>query len=205
MRLPSLRLLQIALLLAALLPASAPIRAQGFQLNRYEPTASGEWFFAVDHPFYSRTRYIAAGFTLNYAHRPFVVGLSTDGQDLSSTRPLIAHQVLGHFDFSGSFKNRVTLSASLPVLFTERGAALAGVEPAERGSVSDPRIGGVVRIYGEPTQDRASIHLAMSLWIPLRAMTDSLPQQVSDTGVRVMPRVILSGLLRSFRWSASAG
>lgn len=45
----------------------------------------------------------------------------------------------------------------------------------------------------------------MSLWIPLRAITDSLPQQVSDTGVRVMPRLILSGLLRSFRWSASAG
>ncbi|HNO67637.1 MAG TPA: hypothetical protein PKI49_03945, partial [Pseudomonadota bacterium] len=40
----------------------------GFQVNRYEPTAAGEWSFWVDHPWYSSTRYFAAGITLNYAH-----------------------------------------------------------------------------------------------------------------------------------------
>ena len=52
----------------------AAAQNSGFQLNRYEPTAPGEWSFWVDHPWYSKTRYFAAGLSLNYAHNPFIVG-----------------------------------------------------------------------------------------------------------------------------------
>ena len=54
--------------LALALSWGAAARAQaqsqpnvGYQLNRYEPTAAGEWSFAVEHPWYSSTRYFAVG------------------------------------------------------------------------------------------------------------------------------------------------
>src|ERR1700760_1350212 len=65
-------LLLSAACLAFGLSAPDPVRAdyRGFQLNRYEPTAPGEWSFWVDHPWYSRTRYFAIGVTGDYAHNP---------------------------------------------------------------------------------------------------------------------------------------
>ena len=45
----------------ALLPSVTGAQSAGFQLNRYEPTAAGEWSFAVDHPWYTSTRSFAAG------------------------------------------------------------------------------------------------------------------------------------------------
>ena len=40
-------------------------RAQGFQVERYEPTPAGSWFHMVNHPWYSSTRWFAGGFTLD--------------------------------------------------------------------------------------------------------------------------------------------
>ena len=62
-------------------PAVAQDVKTGFQINRYEPTAAGEWSFWVDHPWYSSTRYFAAGITLNYAHNPLVFG-RTDATEI---------------------------------------------------------------------------------------------------------------------------
>ncbi len=60
--------------------ASAQDLHRGFAVNRYEPTSAGEWSFWVDHPWYSQTRYFAAGITLNYGHNPLVFGaVGSDG------------------------------------------------------------------------------------------------------------------------------
>ena len=78
--------------LALGLALAEPALAQplsGFQLNRYEPTAAGEWSFAVDHPWYSATRRFAVGMTMNYAHQPLVLGLVTDS-GFQQTQPLIS-------------------------------------------------------------------------------------------------------------------
>src|SRR5512135_2509686 len=47
-----------------------PARAQsaGYQLNRFEPPPAGDPFTAVEYPWYSATRWFAAGLTLDYAH-----------------------------------------------------------------------------------------------------------------------------------------
>jgi hypothetical protein len=67
----------VGLTVSALLGATAPAAAQatqtGFTINRYEPTAAGEWSFWVDHPWYSSMRYFAAGVTLNYGHNALQV------------------------------------------------------------------------------------------------------------------------------------
>jgi len=74
---------------------------QGFQLNRYEPTAAGEWSFAVDHPWYSSTRSFAAGLTLNYAHKPLVFGFERNG--FNEVRTIYDHQFIAHIDIAGVY------------------------------------------------------------------------------------------------------
>ena len=54
--------LSAAALALMLLPATDAL-GQGFQLERYEPAAPGSWFFGVEHPWYSSTRWAAAGLT----------------------------------------------------------------------------------------------------------------------------------------------
>lgn len=194
-----------AALAALLLTTPALAQNQGFQLNRYEPTAAGEFSFAVDHPWYSSTRYFAGGITLNYAHSPLVLGQQLRDGSFVRTDPLIAHQINGHVDLAGSFLDRVTLSLSLPIVLYESGTAQDGITPLEGVSVSDPRLGVMVRLWGQPDRSAFSISVGGLLWIPLRKFTDSLPQQESDQEVRGLPKIVLAGLGSRIRWSFTAG
>lgn len=132
-------------LLALALAAGADANAQsqpnlGYQLNRYEPTAAGEWSFAVEHPWYSSTRHFAVGLTLNYAHQPLVLGYK-DSAGFTQTQSLVTHQMIGHLDVAGSFLDRVLVTASLPVVMLSQGS-LIDKNPGEGSfSVGDPRIG----------------------------------------------------------------
>ena len=57
----------------------------------------------VDHPWYSRMRYFAAGVTLDYAHNPLIAGLVRPDGTLTQTQSVIEHGVTGHIDIAGSF------------------------------------------------------------------------------------------------------
>ncbi len=200
--------LSALLLLCGSLSSERPAAAQnrGFTINRYDPTPAGEWSFWVDHPWYSRTRYFAAGVTLNYAHKPLVLAVSNGTS--SSERAVIEHQLLGHIDIAGSFFDRVTLNASLPLTFLERGTAAAGVTPTEGFGVGDPRLGAMVRLFGQPDESAISLHLGANVYIPLRALTgDSgvITPTSSDTGFRILPKLVLAGYGSHIRWSALAG
>jgi len=197
----------LVLLGSALLGLSPPARAQntGFQVNRYEPTAAGEWSFWVDHPWYSSTRYFAAGITLNYAHNPLVFGtVNADGSFTQETR-VIEHQFIGHVDLAGSFLDRVLLTASLPVVFLEKGSAAGGVAPGDQVTVGDPRFGVMVRLYGQPYRGPFSISIGGEVWVPLRKFTDSLPATASDQEVRGLPKLVLGGLSHKVLWSLTGG
>lgn len=179
------------------LAQSAP--NQGFQLNRYEPTAAGEWSFAVDHPWYSSTRSFAAGLTLNYAHKPLVFGFERNG--FNEVRTIYDHQFIAHIDIAGSFLDRVLLSASLPVVLTNQGPVVN-----DGASVGDPRIGALFRVYGQPYASPFSVSLGATVWIPLGAMTNSLPAASTDRGARfVLPKVVVGGLWKKLLWSGSLG
>ena len=184
----------------ASLPAfaqSAP--NQGFQLNRYEPTAAGEWSFAVDHPWYSSTRSFAAGLTFNYAHKPLVFGYERNG--FNEVRSIYDHQFIAHIDLAGSFLDRVLITASLPVVLANQGTVVNdGV------SVGDPRVGAMFRLYGQPYQSVFSVSLGATVWIPLGAMTGSLPAASTDRGARlVLPKVVVGGVWNKLLWSGSLG
>jgi OOP family OmpA-OmpF porin len=195
-----------AVLMALCLMAS-PVRAQnlGFQVNRYEPTTVGEWSFLVDHPWYSSTRYFAAGVTLNYAHNPLVYGFSTVDNSFRQTQSIIQHQLLGHVDLAGSFLDRVTIAASLPVTFLERGQRVGDLAPVSGAAVGDPRLTVMGRLFGQPDRSPVSLSIGASVWIPLRKIDGSLPPLSSDLDVRILPKLIAGGLVKRLRWSFTAG
>ena len=203
MRLAMKRLVLPALVpaLCGLLAAGSVAHAQsapnsGFQLNRYEPTAAGEWSFAVDHPWYSSTRYFAAGITLNYAHNPLVLGtVSADGS-FSESQPLISHHFISHIDLAGSFLDRILVTGSLPVILVNQGDQVQSSI-----AVGDPRLGVMGRLYGQPYQDVFSVSLGANVWIPLRAFTNSFPSTSGDQSVRVMPKLVLGGIWKKLLWS----
>ena len=181
---------------------------QGFQVNRYEPTAAGEWSFWVDHPWYSSTRYFAAGITLNYAHNPLVFGQTDATGSFSRTLSVIEHQLIGHVDLAGSFLDRVLITATMPIVLLERGTAAAGVEPATGVVISDPRIGLWVRLFGQPYRSAVSMSIGVNAWIPLRAFADgssAVSSGSSDSGLRIMPKIALGGLSHHVMWSFGAG
>lgn len=194
---------------SALVLGAAPAEAQsrGFELNRYEPTAAGEWSFAVPHPWYSGLRTLAAGLTLNYAHDPLIISQARSDGTIARTDAVIGNQLTGHVDFAASFLNRVLVTLSMPVTLFESGEPGASMSITPSGSpyVSDPRIGMMGRIYGDPYGSAFSISAGGQVWIPLRAFTDSLPEHASDQQVRGGIQVAMGGLVRHILWSVTLG
>jgi outer membrane protein OmpA-like peptidoglycan-associated protein len=196
-----LRRLIVALaIVAALLPAAARADNHTFSVGRYEPTPAGEWSFSVDHPWYSSTRFFAAGFTLDYAHNPLVAGYRNQDGSFTETSPIIANALIGHFDLAASFLDRVTLSFSLPVTFFENGNFIEDVGP-QSGQVGDPRLGIMIRLVGQPDRSAFSLSLGGYVWIPVGAhsATDG------DDSVRVLPKLVAAGLGHHIRYSSTFG
>ena len=68
----------------------------------------------------SSTRYFAAGLSLNYAHKPLVLGYK-DSTGFTETQSLALHQLIGHPDLAGPFLDRVLVTMSLPVVMLSQG------------------------------------------------------------------------------------
>ena len=187
-------------------PALAAAQNRGFQLDRYEPTPSGSWFFAVEHPYYSYQRTLAAGLTLGYAHNPLRYGESTlDASELSYSHAIIENQLVAHLDFALTIRDRVLLDFALPLVLLETGIPTLGITPVRGVAVSDPRLSATIRIYGQPHRDRFTVHGSVALWVPLRGINGSLPEQSSDTDFRFRLGAVFSGVYRSVLWSGTLG
>lgn len=194
-------------LVAGLLAPPAQAQNRGFQLNRYEPTAAGEWSFWVDHPYFARKSVFSAGLTLDYGHNSLVYDTVRADGSVAQSQSLIAHSLSGHFDAAFAIRNRLLITASLPVTFLESGETVssAGISAANGAYVSDPRLGATVRLYGQPYGSGFSASLGTQVWLPLRALTDSLPPQASDQQVRGNLKLIFGGYKSHVLWSANIG
>jgi OmpA-OmpF porin, OOP family len=194
------RALVVAALLGGVGAAPTMVRADGFTLERYEPTPAGSWFLAVPQPWYSSTRYFAADFTLDYGHNALLGGRFDP--EFNRTVSIVEHQLVGHFDVAGSFLDRVQVSASLPLVLLERGTAAFGVSPNAGASVGDPRLGIMVRLWGQPDRSRLSLHLGGYVWIPV----GTNDEHAGDQRARGLPEVVLSGMLKDhLRWALEVG
>lgn len=178
----------------------------GYNINRLEPTTVGEPSFSVDHPWYSSTRYFAAGVTFHYAHNPLVVG-RVSGGTFNQTTSIIEHQLQAHVELAGSFLDRITISGSLPITLLERGNAAGSLAPLDGAAVSDPRFGVMARLWGQPDRDPFSVNLGLQLFVPLGAFSDPTTGSArtsSDASVRLLPKLVFAGYGKHLRWSAMA-
>ncbi|WP_224365053.1 OmpA family protein [Hyalangium versicolor] len=198
----------------------------GFEIHRTQPTPVGESSFLVDSPRFEAGTW-SAGISLDYAYRPLVLGVEDEDGEFQQLRVLIQHQLLGDLEVSGSFCGCMTLSASVPLTLLERGSSsssssasslralslraaaqeepLVGVVPVSGLGVSDPRIGFMVRLYGQPGRSAFSASLGGTLWVPLRKFFDGTAAHTSDLEARMLSKLVLSGARSSLRWSVTGG
>lgn len=190
----------------------------GFEIHRTQPTPVGESSFMVDSPRFEAGTW-SAGISLGYAYRPLVLGVQDEDGEFQELQVLIKHQVLGNLELSGSFCDCMTFSASVPLTLLERGQStsassaqalsrraaaeepLGGVVPVSGLGVSDPRIGIMVRVYGQPDRSPFSISLGGALWVPVRKFSEGTAAHTSDLEARMLSRLVLAGTRSSLRWS----
>ena len=185
----------------AIVPSRAQAQAPGFQVERYEATAPGNWLFLVDHPWYSSTRRFAIGFDLDYGHNPLVFGMKDATGHLVQQGTVVADQVVARIGGAVSFWDRVQLSLSVPATLYEAGSTVLGVSPVHGAALSDPRIGAMVRLWNH-VDDSISLHAGFNLWIPVGAQVN----HAGDTDARFLPKIVAAGLVRErIRWSLSLG
>ena len=148
------RALVMAIVVASLAGAR-PARADGFTLERYEPTPAGSWFMAVPQPWYSSTRLLAAGLTLDYGHNPLLGGLFDPR--FHQTVAIVEHQLVGHLDVAGSLpRSRAAVAVAAGGAARARHGGLRRGPPRRRG-----RRRRAVRRDGAPVRAaRAQPHLA---------------------------------------------
>jgi outer membrane protein OmpA-like peptidoglycan-associated protein len=175
--------------------------ADGFQLERYEPASAGNAFFSVPFPWYSSTRWLAAGLTLDYGHNTLLGGRYA-GDQFHRRVAIVEHQLVGHLDIAAAFLDRAQVSTSLPVVLFEQGTAAYGASPNSSPVVSDLRFGVLVRVWRHADRDPLSIHLGVDFWIP----TDVSSRHAGDPWPRGASQMVLAGLVAGhLRWALSGG
>ena len=179
--------------------ASGSARADGFGVDRHEPTPAGEWFFAVDHPWYTSTRDVAAGITLDYSHDALVYGSRDANGNFVQQYPALEHQLVLHFDVAVSLLDRLTFAASLPVVLVERGTSMLEFKPLTGVAAGDLRLGVMVRLLGHPDSDVFSLSAGVALWVP----EGGAANHAGDASVRAMPKLVAGGFAKRLRWSAT--
>ncbi len=203
-RFPASRVLLAAAsaLSLSLSPAAASAQqAEGYAVNRYEPSERGsDWFASESLDFRGQVR-PALGLIGDYSHRSLVI-YNPDG---SVRAPVLDHDFIVHAGVAVVFVERLRLGLSLPIqaYADGRSGRLNGITyaaPASSSGIGDLRISGDVRLlgeYGEPF--RAA--LGVALWAP----TGDKAQYMSDGEIRFSPRLMIAGDVSAFTYALKGG
>ncbi len=186
--------------LACASPAGAQTRAQGFNLDQFQPSERGSEWFAADSLDLRGHERFAAGLIGDYAYKPLVI-YDSKGNEVS---PVVAHQLYAHLGGDAILWNRVRFGVNLPIALYQAGdggvAQGQSFVSSNKTTVGDLRVGGDVRIvgqYGDP------ITFAGGLW--LIAPTGSRKSYTGDGGVRAIPRLMVAGDVSPFVYAAQLG
>jgi OmpA-OmpF porin, OOP family len=183
--------------------ASAPApTAQGFALNRLEPSARGSEWFVHDTLDLRGEMRPAVGLVLDYGYKPYVL-VNPDGSENTS---IVTDQLTLHIGGSIVLFSRARLEANLPVVMTQDGSETGGVVNGQRvvgatsGGVGDVRLGADLRLvgtYGDPL----TLAVGGRLWLP----TGDSTKYLGDNEVRVGPQLLAAGDVAAFVYAASLG
>jgi len=180
--------------------ALAQPKADGFALNRFEPSERGsEWFTTESLDLRGNMRW-AAGLVLDYGHKPLVL-YETNGDERTA---IVENQLFGHVGGSIVFRDRLRLGLNLPVAIWQNGdggsTATQTFQSDNSTTVGDLRVAGDVRLMGEYGQV-----LTLAAGLQFFAPTGSQKSYTGDGSVRLAPRVIAAGDIGMFTYSGRLG
>jgi outer membrane protein OmpA-like peptidoglycan-associated protein len=179
-------------------------KAEGYNVNRFEPSERGsEWFANESLDLRGHLR-AAAGVVGDYQYRPLVFYYGEkDGGGVRNS--VVRNQLNAHAGASFMLFDRLRLAASIPIVaFTDgRGGDFSGrnyaAPPKEQG-IGDLRLGVDARIlgtYGDPFQLAAGLQF----WAP----TGDKELYTSDGKIRMAPRLMASGDIGMLTYAAKLG
>jgi OmpA-OmpF porin, OOP family len=180
--------------------ASAQQTAEGFSLNRFDPSERGSEWFVLDSLDLRGKNRIAVGVVGDWSHKPLVL-YAPDG---SESKRLVGDQLFLNAGGSVILLNRLRLALNVPVAVYQRAeeGTLDGItySPSGKASFGDVRVGADVRLlgsYGDPITLAAGVQV----YLPTGSRTD----YTGDGKVRVAPRVLGAGDLGPLTYAGRLG
>ena len=179
---------------------SGTARAQGYVLDRFDPSERGsEWFPGDSLDLRGKVR-PAVGFVGVFAHRPLVV--SSGGV---TTTAIVAQSWVVHAGGSVVLMDRVRLGFDLPVALYQTGtSAVVGTDfvkaPQDATALGDLRLGATVRLLGT-FGDAFTGAVGALLDVP----TGSPASYTGDGLVRAGAQLAVAGDVGTFTYAAGVG
>ncbi len=190
-------LLGLSALCAA--PMAAAQQAEGFALNRFQPSERGsEWFSEDTLDLRGHMRF-ALGAVGDYAYKPLVL-YDADGDEASA---IVQHQMFVHLGGSLVLWDRLRLAVSMPVTVWNSGdtGVLDGnfIDGKEGGGVGDLRLAADVRLVGEYGGP-----FTLAFGTQVHVPTGDRAAYTSDGKARITPRLAAAGDVGPFAYAARA-
>ena len=210
MRNTSGRRIQWSLALAAAVvalgsSARAQQQAQGFAVERLEPSAPGAGFFVMDDLRIDGGLRGAIGLSLGYAHRPLQVSSADGGQSLS----VVQHQAFAALALAASYDRfRLHVSFSSPLRVSGQSGTVGAVQFAgpsanleqNPDTISDVHLAAEARLFGE-----AAGPLRLGAGAELIFPSGDRCDYLTDDTYRATGRLLIAGEMGNFAWAAHAG
>jgi hypothetical protein len=181
------------------LPARAQV-AQGFALDRFNPSERGSEWFAGDSLDLRGVRRPAFGVVGDFAFRPLVL------QGGGTETAVVRVEYVAHVGGSVVLWDRVRLAASMPLVLHEDGdSAVVGsaVYPAPgvlASSMGDLRLSADARIFGA-YGDAITLAVGLQAFLP----SGDRSGYVGDGSVRFVPHLLVAGSAGKLVYSANIG
>ncbi len=180
--------------------AAAQPTADGFALNRFDPSERGSDWFANESLDLRGHQRFAAGLVLDYGYKPLVL-YDLDGNELTT---IVGHQLFGHVGGTFIVWNRVRFGVNLPIAIYQAGdggsTATQTFESENKTTVGDLRVGSDIRIVGE-YGGPATLAGGLRIFAP----TGSRDSYTGDGAVRLGPRAMVAGDVSMFTYAARLG
>jgi outer membrane protein OmpA-like peptidoglycan-associated protein len=180
--------------------ASAQV-AQGFAVDRFEPSERGSDWFTLDSLDLRGSARPAFGVVGDYNVRPLVI---YDGNG-NIRESVVRNDFILHAGAAFVFLNRFRIAADMPFQLFADGheGFLNGVQynpPANDQALGDLRLSADARLFGE-YGDVMTLAIGAQVSLP----TGSQDNYMSDGQVRVMPRAVVAGDVGPVAYSARLG
>lgn len=189
--------------------ASAQQAQQQFAIDRFEPSARGSEWFAMDSLDLRGAFRPSIGVVGSYAYRP----LAVYDRNSDVTQSIIRNQLVLHAGASVVFADRFRLSLNVPIqVMNQPGDGLNAGQSvninnaysvstaANSASVGDIRIGADIRLLGEYGTP-FTLAIGGDVWVPTGKRAD----WTGDENVRGDGHLLLAGRIGIFEYAGRAG